>query len=198
MFNKRISKGFTLIELMVVIVIIGILVAIALPNFVAAQQRAKIASVKSNAKTLQIAVETYNVDYSTYPDRFSSIMSSNGYKVFKNPFTGFSGLANANSVNRGAWRTTQYGAVGGGGDLINNFSDSWATGGLVLYIGLNADGEPTTTLMTADGNISPAASPAQTSNYMIVGCDENGKAILRFVLTAGQLPPLGMQLLNGG
>jgi prepilin-type N-terminal cleavage/methylation domain-containing protein len=193
---KRISKGFTLIELMVVIVIIGILVAIALPNFVAAQQRAKLASIKSNAKTLQVAVETYNIDYNSYPDRLSSIMASKGYKLFKNPFNGLSGLANASSTPSGSWRTTQYGAVGSPGDLMNNFNDSWATNGLVLYIGLNSDGEATTTLMAADGNL--AANPAQTVNYMIIGCDNEGKPILRFVLTAGQLPPLGMQLLNAG
>ncbi len=54
-------KGFTLIELMVVVVIIGILAAIALPNFLSMQDRAKEAEVKSNCHAIQLAVEGHKV-----------------------------------------------------------------------------------------------------------------------------------------
>ncbi|OPX18306.1 hypothetical protein BXT86_01825 [candidate division WOR-3 bacterium 4484_100] len=55
------EKGFTLIEIMVVIVIIGILSALAIPNYQALKTRAKEASVKSNMHTLQMSVEDFCV-----------------------------------------------------------------------------------------------------------------------------------------
>lgn len=62
------EKGFTLIELLVVITIIGILAAIALPNYIKAKDKAREAEVKSNVHTIQIALERYATDHSgQYP-----------------------------------------------------------------------------------------------------------------------------------
>jgi len=103
--NLKKQKGFTLIELMVVIVIIGILVAIALPNFIGAQDRAKISSIKANMHTVQTMLETYGVDWGgTYPGTVALLSAeasgaSNPYwKDFVNPFSS----ANATSAAPGA------------------------------------------------------------------------------------------------
>ena len=65
MLNNQ--KGFTLIELMVVVVIIGILAAIALPNFLSMQDRAKESEVKSNTHTVQLQVEDYKTNSAINP-----------------------------------------------------------------------------------------------------------------------------------
>lgn len=59
-FKKITDKGFTLIELMIVVVIVGVLAAIAVPNYMSMRARALEASVKSNMHTLQLVVEDYS------------------------------------------------------------------------------------------------------------------------------------------
>lgn len=61
------KKGFTLIELLIVVAIIAILAAIAVPNFLEAQVRAKVSRVKNDQRSLATGIETYYVDNNQYP-----------------------------------------------------------------------------------------------------------------------------------
>ncbi len=61
------KNGFTLIELLIVVAIIGILAAIAVPNFLNAQTRAKIARVRSDMRSIAVACENYRIDNNVYP-----------------------------------------------------------------------------------------------------------------------------------
>ena len=65
--QHQITKAFTLIELLIVVLIIAILAAIAVPNFLEFQTRAKVSRVKSDMRTLATAIEAYAVDNDEYP-----------------------------------------------------------------------------------------------------------------------------------
>ncbi len=80
------KKGFTLIELLIVVAIIAILAAIAVPNFLEAQTRAKVSRGKSDLRTAATALETYNIDHNAFPycgfEYNNGIPVQNGHQWF--------------------------------------------------------------------------------------------------------------------
>ena len=58
--------GFTLIELLIVVAIIGILAAIAVPNFLNAQMKANISRTYADMRTVSVALEQYMLDWNSY------------------------------------------------------------------------------------------------------------------------------------
>jgi type II secretion system protein G len=65
-------RGFTLIELLIVVAIIAILAAIAVPNFLEAQTRAKVSRVKADMRSVATGVESYHIDWNKYPPEYEA------------------------------------------------------------------------------------------------------------------------------
>ena len=67
------ERGFTLIEMMIVVAIIAILVAILVPNFMRARAQAQTAACEANLKEIATALELYQTDNQTYPNVSGSV-----------------------------------------------------------------------------------------------------------------------------
>jgi len=70
---KQNKKGFTLIEILVVVLIIGILAAIALPQYKMVVAKTKFGTLKTNAKVLADAAERYYLIHNTYPSNYDDL-----------------------------------------------------------------------------------------------------------------------------
>ncbi len=121
----RVKRAFTLIELLIVVAIIAILAAIAVPNFLEAQVRSKVARVKNDLRTQATAIESYVVDWNTLPrdsdsdlDREAAMSSyqfswkANGACQLTTPIAYLSSLLE-DPFSRGRQQTASYGAAVG-------------------------------------------------------------------------------------
>jgi general secretion pathway protein G len=74
--TKRRRDGFTLVELMVVIVIIGLLATVVAINVLPSQDRAMVGKARADISTLEQAVETYRLDNLTFPASLDALVSA--------------------------------------------------------------------------------------------------------------------------
>ncbi len=86
--NSKRESGFTLVELMVVMLIIGVLAAIAIPSYVASVKNAKEAVLKEDLHVMRNAIDSYTMDKEKAPQSMDDLVQS-GYlrEIPKDPMT---------------------------------------------------------------------------------------------------------------
>lgn len=118
------SKGFSLLELLVAIAIIGLIIGISLPNFFGARQRARDVRRKGEAQQLKTALQLYFNDYQRYPDGSVDGDVINGCGV--------------NGVSACPCASASFAAGGSGCDTVymTNFPNEFGTG--IRYYEVNS------------------------------------------------------------
>lgn len=79
--NREEERGFTLIEMMIVVAIIAILVAILVPNFMRARAQAQTAACEANLKEIATALELYQTDHQMYPTATNTDVTSSDASI---------------------------------------------------------------------------------------------------------------------
>ena len=127
--EKSHKAGFTLIEVLLVVVIIGILAAIVLPRIGGRTKDAQIAAAKASIENLSLALDMYEVDNGAYPPSLQSLITKGSELNWKGPYLKKGempidpwGKEFVYSLKDNGYEIKSYGPNGadGGGDDITN------------------------------------------------------------------------------
>ena len=80
------TAGFTLIEILLVVVIIGILAAVAVPRFAGRIGQSKEGAAKASIKAIGVALDLYEMDHGSYPASLSALVENSGSPEWRGPY----------------------------------------------------------------------------------------------------------------
>jgi type IV pilus assembly protein PilA len=185
-FNPR-NRGFTLIELMIVVAIIGILAAIAIPNFIKFQARSKQSEAKTNLKALYTAQKSFFSEKDRYSDfaneigfapergnRYGYRVSAGGTCEVRSAATITTGATAINCIENDSFRFGANSIIANPNPIITSFSTTAA--GITPAFGVlpaQANCPNCTFMAGAQGN---ADNEATYDDWIIAGFEGAGAA----------------------
>ena len=99
---RKKERGFTLVELMLVVMIIAILAATVAINVAKPQRKARVAKTKSDVQTLEMAVDLFQLDIGRYPDDLKELVEDTGETDWDGPYL------KQRTLPKDPWQQTYY------------------------------------------------------------------------------------------
>ncbi len=112
MHDRRVQRGFTLVELLLVLVILALIAGLVLPGIIGKAEGAKVRAAASQISRISMSVESFYLDTGSAPDSLNELVSEPGN------VTGWNGPYVKNSILKDPWgRDYQYRSPGQHGDF---------------------------------------------------------------------------------